>query len=340
MIVKNRQNIIGHAPLMRACPKTIRFRPIQCHDAVGLIAMTQTSKMPAGLTDLVTGCHGGRALVLGDMPVTTRPMRSRFMRLLQGGTTVTTPTSLRRGLAGDHSAEVRVSAVMRINSVDIEMLVKNDPVFLSQFVIVQPGDTGGLFHPGENGTMIAIPEETLLEDFSGAVARVMAARRSGVQMGGWLRDADAARKFQDQRQAFMRELEASGDPAASVFAELPMAIAWLLTQLYPSMNLDGSILELAVSCSRIILKRHTKLLSGFSLRQKQSAEQLHEEKILRRVAQCGPSTLREVVRGFDRQNHEVHAPAIQSLLESGKLLVFDDHLSLAAAAVGCLRYDS
>jgi len=42
------------------------------------------------LTELVAGCHGGRALVLGDMPVTTRPTRSRFMRLLKGAT-VTPP---------------------------------------------------------------------------------------------------------------------------------------------------------------------------------------------------------------------------------------------------------
>ncbi len=230
-------------------------------DALHRPLMMLNNPETKALTDLVAGCHGGRALVLGDMPETTRPIRKRFMRLLQG-TTVTVPAALRRGLAGDHTALIRASAVMSINPGDIEMLVNNDPVFLSQFVIVQPGGTGGLCLPAANGTKIPIPETMWLELFSGAAARVMAGRRSGVQLEGWLRDAEAAREFQGQRQAFMEELEASGDPAASVFAELPMAIAWLLTQLFPNKPQDDHILYLAVSGARQLWRRHAKLLSG------------------------------------------------------------------------------
>jgi len=307
-----------------------RGRQAQRENALHRPRMTLESPEAKMLTELVAGCHSGRGLVLGDLPATTRPTRARIMQLLQG-TVCTMPAGLRRGLAGEHTAMLKMSTVLRADPEIIEGLFKNDLQFFSHFILLQPGDAGGLFLPAANGSRTPIPETLWLELFSGAVVRVIAARRSGLQIEGWFRDAGAAREFEVQRHNFLEELEA-GDYGAMAFAELPTSIAWLFTQLHPERSCDQMILNLAVNCSRILWQRHCKLLSAIRERHKRTAEDQHEQKILQRVRECGTPTPREVIRGFDKQDYAIHRPAIDRLLASGKLVNYGNRLRLSSAA--------
>jgi len=283
-----------------------------------------------GLIEMVAGCHGGRALVLGDLPATTRPTRKHILRLLDGAT-VAMPPALRRGLAGDHMASLKASAVMGVDSVVLEALSKSAPEFLRRFVIVQSGDAGALYTTAADGTKITTPLEFWLERFNYAVVGTIAARRSGRPLEVWFRDAEAAREFQTQLRAFSADIEASEFRSMS-FSELPLAIAWLIGRLYPSTGVDQMILNLAVACARILWKRHRALLTKIRACQQQCTEQNHEQKILQRVQKCGSPTFREFSRGFDDQRLATHAPALTKLLECGKLVTYDNRLHLGPAA--------
>lgn len=225
--------------------------------------------------------------------------------------------------------EVVLRGAFRFADDDLEFLIRERRDLLGQVLMVssEPVDAEDQ-DVGAKDVRYELAEQ-FLKRFHRVAQQCLASRRAGVEVRRGFTAVGPLREFNRQQQGFLHEL---GRHPYSAFtgqaAQLPGLLAWTLALLGPKSGLDDYLLATVLPTARQLTEA---ALQTFELADHSSVIEERKrlaEKIIARLEKLQPCTLRELVRGFDRQNTTLFTPVIDVLVGLGIIERSDKHLRM------------